>query len=253
MCTQGFYKSFLKDSLHIDFTVQEPLEYHEYVPREMEFGSLPTLFEGLEKETAVPEVLVAGTEAAVYGDDGGESLMEPQMLQLSSLGEEEEETERLSTIPEARTTQSSLGSGQSQSHSGRSHSASGTSGSHHEYIASESILMSSYPPSDIGDGSGPYPTRHTHHHTHQNSSPQEVAKATKNITPPCLTQNVNTRHGSMDSGGLERGFESENGTQGSSGLARGGYTTNMDLSSDPDLSVFLGTVEDSGIDMDTNI
>ena len=224
---------------------QEPFGYQDYEPHLMEFGSVPTLFESLGGRGGG----VVCEEETGEGCEGVTSVSGSRD-RLGTLVEEREEGEvcegvrENATPPEVRTTRSSLASGKSENNS-----------SHDEYIASDSILLLSYPPT-VTDGSNSS-MRHT-----RDTSLQEVDRnrgdGIRNHgdgicnrgdtigvrTASSGTWNGNAGHGRTGSGSLGIGSAGETVSE-SEGM--GMESCGMELLSDAELAVFLG---DSGIDVD---
>ena len=191
-----------------------------------------------------------GTQTVVSDEEAGrdldmESLTESRgetgsLVEVPPEREEEREGEEgegegEDLPPEARTTSSSLESAQSPCQSV-------CSGSQHEYIASDSMMLYSHPPSVAGGTSGAH-----------SASLLPVTRETETLAPPPPTHDEGSGVvEAEESEGL--GGEESGGDAGESGLAidvtevlAGGFR-NL-LSDVADLT--HATVGDSGIDMDT--
>ena len=128
------------------------------------------------------------TTEKLSGWEGGEEKVEEE--------EEEGNMAERDSVTETRTARSSLGSTESQRQSV-------SSGSQHEYIASDSIMLCSYPPSmtgNIGSGGG----WQRHHSTVAEMTPQEDRET--ETTTDTITLGERSENGATDCKSTGRGF-----------------------------------------------
>ena len=203
------------------------LKQYELRLSPLRFASVNTLFEALEPPTALTKsvtVKKAPDVISVASNTSHQSLTPEPLLE-----QEEEGVNDMTLTPESRGVQMSLASDKSSPHS------STTSCSHHEYIASESLVLYSYPPSVLG-----YP-------------PTELSGAGGGVeTSRRPTENDESGESGMDHGisGMNSGTMEELVSIDcleSTAITSG---DTMDLLSDADLSAFISPVTDSGLGMD---
>lgn len=210
------------------------MRYEDYVepPHLLKFGSIPTICEPLELSTAVSsdDVMDPSLGCVV-------STVNPLQFTPEMESEHEEGVDKARPIPESRATHTSLASGKDSSSSTSSRS-SVTGSSHHEYIASDSLMVYSSPPS-VGRS---YPAVAT----------QVMMTNDTDVSVVTRTQN----YGSGESGmgfeilGTSSGMNKE--TVSVAACLESLVKTSNGLLKDSDQSAFHNLVLDSGIDVEVD-
>ena len=202
---------------------------------EPHFGSVSTIFEGLEPQTIIPaDSKVGTTDLTSLADTSSELHFVPEpMLERAEEGGREGREE---AGKEGDRVSSEVTASRKDSSNSYSHSDSVSSISHHEYIASDSIMFYSCPPSVIG-GSYPRDSRQATLVETIEDGPENDCAGSLNVEMSSGSVPSHREHHKL---AVDMENSDSNGPSGD----------DMDLFSDEELSAFFGPVVDSGIGMD---